>query len=252
MNTIQKKQVKYIFPLKKINNSYRICARCILDTNDDPAITFDQNGVCHYCTRYDALIKTLPAKEEKKMHLQNIITRLKTHEKKIKYDCLLGVSGGTDSSYLAYLCKQYGLNPLIVHFDNGWNSELAVQNIHNVLKKLNFDMVTYVINWEEFKDMQLAYLKASVVDIEVITDHAISASLLKLARKHNIKYILSGFNYLTEAIMPSGWTWNKSDWANIKSIHKKYGTVHLKTFPRINFFKKIFNLFFLKIESIQL
>ena len=234
------------------NNNFRVCIRCILDTKDDPAITFDQSGVCNYCMQYDALIKTLPGKEEKKIQLQNIIDKIKVRGKKNQYDCLLGLSGGTDSSYMAYLCKQYGLKPLIVHFDNGWNSELAVQNIKNILNKLNFDMITYVINWEEFKDMQLAYLKASVVDIEVITDHAITASMYKLARKHNIKYVLSGANYVTEATMPKGWTWDKTDWLNIKSIHKRYGTLKLKTFPRISFFKKMLNVFFLKIKSIEL
>ncbi len=241
-----------LFPEKIINTSYRVCTRCILDTKDDPYIQFNEHGICEYCTNYDALVKTMPTGEEKKKQLLSIIERIKLSGKNDKYNCLLGVSGGTDSSYVAYLCKEYGLRPLVVHFDNGWNSELAVQNIQNILQKLNFDMVTYVINWEEFKDLQVAYLKASVVDIEAITDHAILASLHLLARKHHIKYIISGFNYVTEAIMPRGWTWDKSDWSNIKSIHKRFGTVKLKTFPRMGFVKKIFNFFFLKTESVRL
>lgn len=136
----------------------------------------------------------------------------------------MGLSGGVDSSYVAYLCKQYGLRPLAVHFDNGWNSELAVMNIESMVNKCGFDLYTLVVDWEEFKDIQLSYIKASVVDIEVPTDHAITAVLMKLAVKHKIKYSLSGSNVNTEYIMPKRWIFNKGDHINLKSIHKKYGS----------------------------
>ena len=143
----------------------------------------------------------------------------------------MGLSGGVDSTYIAYLAKQLGLRPLAVHFDNGWDSELAVKNIENIVNKLGFDLYTNVINWEEFKDLQIAYLKASVVDIEAITDHAILASLYQLAGEKNITHILSGTNIQTENTMPKSWIFSKSDPINIKAIHKVYGTVPLKTFP---------------------
>ena len=118
------------------------------------------------------------------------IKQIKDYGKNHKYDCLIGLSGGVDSSYVAYLAKQKGLRALCVHFDNGWNSELAVMNIQNIVNKLGFDLYTYVINWDEFKDLQLAYLKASVIDIEVLTDHAIYGTLFKIAKENNIKYKL--------------------------------------------------------------
>jgi N-acetyl sugar amidotransferase len=143
----------------------------------------------------------------------------------------MGLSGGVDSSYVAYLCKQYGLRPLAVHFDNGWNSELAVKNIESMVNKCGFDLYTLVVDWEEFKDIQLSYLKASVVDIEVPTDHAITAVLMKLALKHGIKYSISGINVNTEFIMPKSWIFNKGDHINLQAIQKKYGTKKIKTFP---------------------
>jgi len=132
------------------------------------------------------------------------------------------------------LAKQLGLRPLAVHFDNGWNSELAVMNIENIITRLGFDLFTYVIDWNEFRDIQIAYLKASVVDIEAITDHAIFATLYRLAGEKKIKYILSGTNVQTENTLPKSWIFNKHDHINIQSIHKAYGTLPLKTFPFSN------------------
>jgi N-acetyl sugar amidotransferase len=150
----------------------------------------------------------------------------------------MGLSGGLDSTYMALQAKKLGLRPLVVHFDNGWNSECAANNIENILNKLDFNLYTLVVNWDEFKDLQLSYLKASVIDIEAITDHAISATLYKLAVKHGIKYILSGENIATEAVIPSHWVHRKSDHINIKAIHKKFGKIPLKTFPLMGFREK--------------
>mgnify|MGYP003349561272 CR=1 FL=1 len=135
-----------------------------------------------------------------------------------KYDCILGISCGIDSTYLSYWAKQNNLRPLVVHFDNGWNSELATENIKNICEKLDFNLHTHVINWNEFKALQVAYLKAGVIDIEAITDHAIMATIYRYATKYKIKYILSGYNYATEAIMPKEWIFDKTDSRNIFHI----------------------------------
>ena len=151
------------------------------------------------------------------------------------------MSGGVDSSYIVYLAHKLGLKPLIVHFDNGWNSELAISNIEKVVTKCNFEYNTLIVDWDEFRELQVAYLKASVVDIEVATDHAIIATMFKLAKKYNIKYILSGGNIATETGMPYAWTWPKKDLTNLKNIHKKFSKVPLKTYPTRNIWKALFD-----------
>lgn len=208
------------------------CSRCIMDTADDPALDFDDAGVCDYCRLYEGekahYIRTGPEAERL---MAGTVARLKEYGKGRKYDCLIGLSGGVDSSYVAYTAHQMGLRALCVHFDNGWNSEMAVMNIHNIVSKLGFDLNTYVIDWEEFKDLQIAYLKASVIDIEVLTDHAIYGSMFKIAKDADIKYVLGGHNVATEGILPYHWTFNKKDYINIKAIHKQYGQKELKSFP---------------------
>jgi len=217
---------------KNTNPAYRQCSHCILDNEDDPNIIFNEKGVCHYCLGYkDEAKNYLKTGKEADELLASTISTIKEYGKDNKYDCLIGLSGGVDSSYVAYLAKQYGLRPLCVHFDNGWNSELAVMNIHHIVSKLDFDLNTYVIDWQEFRDLQLAYLKASVIDIEVLTDHAIYGTMFKIAKDNNIKYVLGGHNIVTEAILPYHWTYNKKDYINIKAIHKEYGQLELKSFP---------------------
>lgn len=229
------------------------CTNCILDDSGSTSITFDADGCCNYCIDYR---KNYNQSElEKKFSKEKftaILKQIKIYGKDKKYDCLLGVSGGVDSSYLAYLCKEYELRPLIIHLDNGWNSELSVINIQHLLSNLGFDYKTHVINWEEFKQMQRAYIKAGVIDIEALTDHAILATMLKMAKQYKIKYVLSGFNYATEAIMPKGWTWKKEDWVNIKDICIKNGFSGFKTYPHLPFYKKIYYNFVLKMEVVQL
>jgi N-acetyl sugar amidotransferase len=232
---------------------YQQCTKTVMDNIADPNITFDENGVCNYVYEYfQKAKKHVKSGEEGAQFYAKKIAEIKASGKGKDYDCILGLSGGVDSSYLAYLAKKEGLRPLIVHFDNGWNSELAVKNIENIVSILGFDLFTYVINWEEFRDLQRSYLKASVVDIEAITDHAIVATLYKLAAKHKINYSLSGFNIVTEGILPKAWVYNKLDAVNIKSIHKTFGVVPLKTFPFFNAFKKRYYSLALKIESVPL
>jgi N-acetyl sugar amidotransferase len=213
-------------------NTITQCSRCILDTTDDPNIVFNNEGVCNHCLRYDRdKLWYLKSGNEAKELIDDVIGKIKAYGQNRKYDCLIGLSGGVDSSYVAYMAKKFGLRALCVHFDNGWNSELAVMNITNIVNKLGFDLNTYVVNWEEFKDLQLAYLKASVIDIEVLTDHAIYGSMFKIAKDNDIKYVLGGHNVVTEGILPYHWTYNKHDYINIKAIHKLYGQLQLKTFP---------------------
>lgn len=219
-------------PKANFGRAYQQCSISLMDTIADPNITFNEKGICNYYYEYAEKEKERVFKgEEGEKKLEQIIQQIKAAGKGKKYDCITGVSGGVDSTYLTYIAKKMGLNPLIVHFDNGWNSELAVKNIENIISKLDFDLYTLVVDWEEFKDLQLAYLKASVVDIEALTDHAIAGTLFRLASENNIKYILSGYNIVTEGVLPSHWVTNKSDHVNIKSIHKKFGKVALKTYP---------------------
>lgn len=208
------------------------CKNCILDLNDDPNLQLDENGVCNHCHYYykEAALY-LKTGDEAKALLDKTIAEIKEYGKNKKYDCLIGLSGGVDSSYVAYLAGKFGLRPLCVHFDNGWNSELAVKNIETMVNKLGFDLYTYVIDWEEFKDLQLAYLRASVIDIEVLTDHAIYGSMFKIARENDIRYVLGGHNVVTEGILPYHWTYDKKDYINIKAIHKKYGSRDLRSYP---------------------
>jgi len=230
---------------------YKQCSKCILDTNDDAAITIDSNGICNYCHSYDKGLKlnVCEGKEGEKK-IAEILMLLKNAGKGKKYDCIMGVSGGVDSTYLALWAKKNGLRPLAVHFDNGWNSELAVKNIENILEKLNIDLYTYVVDWEEFKDVQLAYLKASVVDVEIPTDHAFVAVLYKVAAENKIKYILSGHNYVTESILPRHWIYEKGDDVNIGAIHEKFGTVKLKTFPFLTIVQRFYYMNVLKLRNL--
>jgi N-acetyl sugar amidotransferase len=213
-----------------------------MDTISDPFISFDDNGVCNYSHDYEQTAKLKlypsPAREQR---LSSLVSQIRSNGKGRKYDCVTGVSGGVDSTYLLYKARELGLNPLVVHFDNGWNSELAVGNIENCIKKLGFDLFTVVVDWSEFRDLQLSYFKANVVDIEAITDHAILASLYKAAIQNNVPFILSGNNHVTEGILPRYWIHNKADSTNIKAIHRQHGTVPLKSFPLLSPLAKRYN-----------
>ena len=207
-----------------------------MDTTDIK-ITFNDEGVCNYCLEAPPIIKRLTYSEDQiEINLSRLMDKIKGR-KKGKYDCLIGLSGGVDSSYLAYLAQKIGLKPLAVHFDNGWNSKVSVENIKSIVNRCDLDFETYVINWSEFRDIQRSFFKAGVVDIEMITDHAIYASMFSIAKKNNIKSILSGSNYRTEHGLPKSWTWLKQDFKNIKSIHALFGERKLKTFPRMGIVK---------------
>jgi N-acetyl sugar amidotransferase len=223
---------------QKINTrTYQICSRCVMDTTD-PDIVFDERGVCNHCHIYDELVRAnVFTGEEGKKRLVKIVAEIKKAGKGKDYDCLIGVSGGVDSSFLAYKVRELGLRPLAVHLDNGWDSELAVKNIELILKKLNIDLYTHVLDWEEFKDLQLAFLKAGTPDSEIPTDHAIISLLYLIAEKKRIRYVLSGFNLRTETHIPLAWSQGHMDWKYVKSVHRKYGRSVLKTFPHLNLYQ---------------
>jgi N-acetyl sugar amidotransferase len=225
-----------------------------MDSNDDPLIHINEKGVCNYCLRYDELFQehVIENPEKRVNELNSLLKKIKTNKSKKGYDCIIGISGGVDSCYVAYLAKSNGLNPLLIHFDNGWNSSLANQNIHSLVKKMNIDLYTYVVDWEEFKDIQLSFIKASVVDIELVTDFGIVACLYNLANKFGVKYILSGHNVSSEGALPSQWVHWKSDFLNIKDIHKKHGEIKIKTFPKMTYFRKAFYVQFKKIKIIPI
>jgi N-acetyl sugar amidotransferase len=207
------------------------CVRCVMDTSD-PEIRFDDRGVCSHCHAYAALAaREVRTGQAGKEALGRMVDRIRAAGRGKDYDCVMGVSGGVDSTYLAYVAKQVGLRPLAVHMDNGWDSELAVSNIEKVLKTLDIDLYTDVLDWEEFRDLQLAFLKASVSDAEIPTDHAIGAAIYRVAAERGIRYILSGENVATEGILPASWTYGVWDWKYISAVHQRFGTVPLRSFP---------------------
>jgi N-acetyl sugar amidotransferase len=213
---------------------YQICTRCIMDTSD-VEIEFDADGVCNHCRHYDYLVRAiLPDDASREDELKAIVERVKRDGRGKEYDCVIGVSGGVDSTYLAYLAKSLGLRPLAVHMDNGWNSTQAVTNIERTLKGLSIDLQTEVLDWEEFRDLQLAFLRASTPDSEIPSDHAINAVLMRAALQHGIKYILLGSNISTESIMPRTWSYGIRDWRYIRSVHRQFGSVPLRTFPHFS------------------
>ena len=202
-----------------------------MDTTD-PEITFDEQGVCNHCQRYDARVGVeLFADEAGREARDRLVARIKEAGDEREYDCLLGVSGGVDSTTVAYTAKRLGLRPLAVHLDNGWNSELSVKNIESALKALEIDLYTHVVDWEEFKDLHLSFLKASVANSETPTDHAIVAVLYRIAAAKGIRFILGGGNITTEGVMPTSWMYDAKDLRHLRAIHRRFGRVPLKTFP---------------------
>lgn len=219
-----------------MGKKYQICTKTIMDTSD-PDIVFDKDGISNHFYRYEEIKSKIgfESNEARRRACDNLISKIKKDGSVKKYNCVIGVSGGVDSTYVAYLAKkEFGLNPLAVHFDNGWNSELAVKNIENTLNILNIDLHTYVINWEEFKSLQLAFLEASTPDGEVPTDHAIISTLYGIAAKFDIKYILNGVNFQSESIMPIRWGYGYYDLSYIKDVNSKFGNSKLKTYPKLS------------------
>lgn len=218
-------------------SEYRMCARCIMDTTD-PEIVFDAAGVCNHCHRYLSVVASDTLRgAEGRAALEEIAERIRAHGKGKRYDCIIGLSGGIDSSYVAYLTHELGLRPLAIHLDNGWNSEIAARNIENVVTRLGIDLQTEVLDWVEFRSLQVAFLRASTPDCEIPTDHAITAVLYRAAIAHRVPYILSGVNLATEQMMPRSWSYGHFDWRYIQSVARRHGDRPLRTFPHYTAFE---------------
>lgn len=210
---------------------YQLCTATVMDTTD-PDIQFDQRGVCHWVPGFEReVLARLPEPIARKRELSRVVQQIRKAGQKNPYDCVIGLSGGVDSSFLCVVAVELGLRPLVVHFDNGWNSELAVQNIEQIVRKLGLDLHTFVMDWPEFRDLQRSYFKASVIDLEVPTDHMIMGAVYRTAGKHGVRWILSGNNAQTEWLLPRAWYYPKFDLGNLKAIHRAYGTLPLKKLP---------------------
>lgn len=219
---------------------YQVCIRCVMDTTD-PDIVFDAAGVCNHCHYFDNRVKAAwPSPEEGAAKLKAMIDKVKAYGKSKRYDCILGISGGIDSSFCAVKAAEWGLRPLVVHVDAGWNSEEAVANIHQICSRLGFDLVTHVVDWEDMQDMQMAFLRSNLANQYVPQDHAFFAALYGYAEKAGIRYVISGSNYATESILPQSWGYDAMDATHVRAIHQRFGKRRLNDFPIVSFF----NLYF--------
>lgn len=232
-----------------IERPYQMCTRCVMDTTD-PLITFDDEGVCSHChdfeTNFRPHWKPTPEGERE---LRALIQTIKDDGRDRPYDCILGLSGGVDSSYLAVKVVEWGLRPLVVHVDAGWNSELAVRNIEQIVSKLGLDLVTHVVDWEDMKELHLAFLRSHVANQDIPQDHAFFAALYGYAVKSNIKYVISGTNHATESILPKAWGYDAMDATHLKAIHRRFGQKPLRHFPIISFFR--YFIYFPYIRGMQ-
>jgi len=232
-----------------INNifKYQVCNRCIMDSTAIDII-FNSNGFCNFCSDF----LTAQNNNNNYNNLSKFIEKIKIDGKNKKYDCIVGVSGGVDSCFALLKAVENNLRPLAVHMDNGWNSELAQNNISNLIRTLKVDLHTHVINWEEYRNFQKAFLEANVIDIELLYDNAMMSVNYRLANKFSIKYILSGNNTSTEGFkIPSNWSWFKNDAKNIKKIGKKFSNQEINTFPTFSTFNFIYYQMIKKIKWIS-
>lgn len=212
---------------------YRICSKTVMDTSDD-TIFFDENGVSNHWWEYKVREKNeLISGQAGIEYAQTVANEIKRENRNKPYDCIIGLSGGVDSSYVAYWVKKLGLNPLAIHMDNGWNAELAVSNIESIVKKLDIDLHTEVLDWPEFRDLQRSFFLSSVPNCEVPTDHAIVSTLFRLSEKFGVRHIISGSNLATEGVSYKNAGHDNKDFANIKDIHRRYGQVKLRTYPHL-------------------
>jgi N-acetyl sugar amidotransferase len=226
---------------------YKICKDGIWDTTV-PGISFDENGISNYSRIQKNLMSAFPLGSDGENEWKDIISKIKKHKNKSGYDSIIGISGGTDSSYLLHLAKEYGLNPLAVNLDNGWNSVIAVSNIQKMTSALNIDLETYVIEYEEIKDIMRVYMLAGLPWIDVPTDLAIHSVLYKIANQEKIKFILLGSDFRSEGKQPMEWTY--SDSKQLKYLHKKFGKIKLNTYPIMSIFKLAYLSLFKGIRSI--
>ena len=208
----------------------RLCARCVYDDRV-PGIVFGSDGVCNYCRTHDAMERQYPTGEAGARILEGISARIKAAGRGQKYDCVVGVSGGCDSSFMLHKMIELGLRPLAVHFDNTWNSPIATQNIYNVLDNLGIELHTLVVNSKEYDDIYRSFMLAGVKDVEAPTDIGLAATLYRAAEEHGVRYIIEGHSFRTEGIAPLGWIY--MDGKYISSVHQQFGTRPMKTFPNL-------------------
>jgi len=230
-------------------NANKICTRCLMD-DTVRGITFDEKGECTFCKIHDDLEKKYPLDDTAPQRVQLLVDKIKQDGKGKKYDCILGVSGGRDSTYTLYNAVKLGLRPLAVHFDNGWNSEIAVQNIKNSTNILGVDLHTHVADWEEFKDLQRSFLFASVPDAEVPTDWVIFSVLFEEAARYDVKHIIHGHSFRTEGTTPLTWTY--MDGKYVQDLQRRFGKLKLKSFPNMSMSKYIYYSLFKKINQIRI
>jgi len=219
---------------------YQMCTRTVMDTTD-PNIWFDEHGVSSHALRYDrdfGPVIDAARSGRREAELASLVERIKESGTGKPYDCIIGVSGGVDSTYLVMQAVKLGLRPLAVHFDSGWNSELAVGNVENIIRRLNLDLYTDVVDWREMRDLQLSFFKASVPNCDIPTDHAFPSVAYREATKYGIKYILSGHNLASESILPQAWGYNAADARHLKAIQRRFGSVKLKNYPTLGFIKQ--------------
>ncbi len=231
-------------------SNIQICSRCVSDSTIADN-WFDKKGVCKYCYIHDEMEKEYPRGEESKKRLARILEKIKKNGKGKKYDCIAGLSGGRDSTYVLYKAVELGLRPLAVHFDYGWNSDISVSNIKNACEKLNVDLHTIVADWEEFKDLQVSFLKSGTPDADIPADYAIYSILYDTAHKEGLKYILNGHSFRTEGTSPISWTYMDSKY--LKYVHRKFGKIKkIKSFSIMSLPKLINYMFFKRIREIRI
>ena len=244
---IEKRKGSYVFG--RPATGYRVCTQCVMDTTD-PEIEFDGDGICSHCHEYDRRVATEVFPGPKgRQQLAATVAQIKKEGRGKRYDCILGLSGGVDSTYTAYLTKKLGLRPLAVHLDNGWNSEIAVRNIENIVQTLDLDLYTRVLDWDEFRRLQVAFLRASTPDSEIPTDHAIVATLYQMAAKHKVRWIMDGSNVVTEIMVPATWSHGHSGWGYIEHLNDTFDGQKLRTYPHYTYWDNVF--WYRRVKKIQ-
>lgn len=239
--------------LSQLDGQYKVCSRCVMDTSARE-ISFNRDGYCNFCTEFLERSGHLLAEDadQRQERLRSLVSEIKIAGRGKRYDCIVGVSGGVDSSWVLVEAKRLGLRPLAVHMDNGWNSELAQNNIANLVRKLEVDLHTHVIDWHEYRKLMQAFLDSDVIDVELLYDNAMLAVNYRYASLYGVKYILGGTNQATEGMsMPEGWNWLKFDQRNIVDLSRKYGITSMKSFPSIGTFAYLYFRFVRGIKWIS-
>lgn len=233
-------------------SAYQICNRCVMDTSD-PEIHFDDKGNCNHCNDYfENISKKIYKGQQSDKELELLVNKIKISSSGNEFDCVIGLSGGVDSCYAAYIMHKLGLRAVAVHLDNGWNSEIAEHNIKKLIEHTGFKYEKFTLDAEEFRDLQLAFLKSSVSDLEIPTDTAIPAVLHLIADKYKVKFIVSGGNFATEGILPKAWGYNAKDDKFLHAIQKRFGTLKLMKFPSFGYKKEIYYKFIKRISFVYL